>query len=172
MVNYRRAEQLAPRDPDIRANLGFARNTVPAGITLRRPFWQRRLPRLTLNEWVVAVMVPGWAWFALLALGQARPALRPVLRRYVVLAASATALGGVGLWLGWRLQFQTQTAVVVVKEAVLRHGPLDESPSLQTLRDGQELRVVDSKDGWLQLAGANRGVGWLKQDQVIVLGGP
>src|SRR3989442_2159968 len=31
ILNYRRAEQLAPRDPDIRANLQFARNSTMGG---------------------------------------------------------------------------------------------------------------------------------------------
>src|SRR5204862_132447 len=41
IANYRLAEQLAPRDPDIRANLRFARNHVN-GVEARLPAWWRR----------------------------------------------------------------------------------------------------------------------------------
>src|SRR3974390_2710102 len=47
---YRQAALLTPRDPDVRANLQFARNQVQ-GPTLRAGRWERWLGRLSLNEW-------------------------------------------------------------------------------------------------------------------------
>jgi len=60
--------------------------------------------------------------------------------------------------------------VVSVREAQLRHGPLEESASFQTLTDGQELLALDQNEGWIQVSGASRGVGWVKRDQVLLLG--
>src|SRR5580700_574317 len=45
----RRAELLAPRDAEVRANLEFVRNQVQ-GTTLRESRWQGWLGALTLNE--------------------------------------------------------------------------------------------------------------------------
>ena len=80
---YRTAEQIAPRDPDLRANLQFARNQTPAP-TLSPGRWQRWLGRLTLNEWTLLAAVAVWLWLILLAVLQWRPALRPALRSYVI----------------------------------------------------------------------------------------
>ena len=62
----------------------------------------------------------------------------------------------------------TRTAIVITSEAVVRYGPLAESPTAFTVHDGAELRVLDQKDEWLQVnAGPNR-VGWLRRDQALV----
>ena len=52
IYNYRRAEELAPRDPDIRANLQIARTQAGTN-TASAPGnrWTRWTGRLTLNEW-------------------------------------------------------------------------------------------------------------------------
>ncbi len=77
---YRQAQRLAPRDPDVRANLQFARNQVQ-GPTLPVGRWQRWLNRFTLNEWTVMAAAAAWLLFLLLALLQWRPALKATLRQ-------------------------------------------------------------------------------------------
>src|SRR5262249_37778685 len=72
IVSYRRAQQMAPRDPDLRANLQFARNQIQ-GPTLAPSRWQAWLVRLTLNEWTVVTAALAWLWLILLALLQWRP---------------------------------------------------------------------------------------------------
>jgi hypothetical protein len=47
-------------------------------------------------------------------------------------------------------------------------GRIAEPPDPQ---DGQELTVLDRKENWLLVAGASRGQGWLKREQVAVLTG-
>jgi len=166
---YRLAERLSPRDPDIRANLQFARNCVVGGTYRPAPAWRRWTLRLTLNEWTVLAAGTLWIGFALLVAGQARPALSRELRRYVLAAGLAGAFCAAGLLLAWRERCLNTVAIVIQREVVMHHGPLDESPSLQTLHDGQELRLMDQKDNWLQLAGGARGAGWLKRSQVLLL---
>ena len=60
---YRQAEALAPRDPDIRANLQIARNQAgdnnPA---LPGNRWTRWIGRLTLNEWTMAASGAAAMW--------------------------------------------------------------------------------------------------------------
>jgi len=168
ILSYRLAARLAPRDADIRVNLLFARGAVTGATPLRPPSWQRWADRLTVNEWAILSTVALWIWLGLLAAGLVWPARRPALRRGVVLGFLALALGIAGLGITWHARRLT-SAVVVEREVILRHGPLDDSPSLQTLHDGQELVVTDRKDNWLEVQGAARGVGWLRRDQVTLL---
>ena len=58
-------------------------------------------------------------------------------------------------------------AVVVVPEAVVRYGPLEESQSAFTLPDGFEVTVIDEKDGWLRVVDPGSRTGWLKKSQVV-----
>ena len=76
------------------------------------------------------------------------------------------------------LRFNTVSAVVIAPEAIVRSGPLEEAKVLHQFRDGIEVTVLDQKDlgagdqkqAWLQVRdGANRS-GWLKSDQVAVIG--
>ena len=56
---FRRAELLAPRDSEIRANLDFVRNQVQ-GSTVRESRWQNWPGQFTLNEWTLLTAVAFW----------------------------------------------------------------------------------------------------------------
>jgi tetratricopeptide (TPR) repeat protein len=167
VASYRTAEQITPRDPDLRANLQFARNQAQ-GPTLSSGRWQRWLGRLTLNEWTLLAAGAVWLWLLLLAVLQWRPAFRPTLRTYVfslaILAGFLCACVAATL----RETRFTRTAIVITGEAVVRYGPLAESPTAFTVHDGAELRVLDQKDEWLQVSAGPRRVGWLRRDQALV----
>ena len=167
---YRQAEQITPRDPDLRANLQFARNQTPAP-TLSPSRWERWLGRLTLNEWTVLAAVALWLWLLLLAMLQWRPALWLVLRTYVFLLAMLAVLLCGCLAAALRETRFTRTAIVITHEATVRYGPLAESPAAFTVQDGAELRVLDQKDEWLQVSAGPRRTGWLRSDQTILLSG-
>jgi tetratricopeptide (TPR) repeat protein len=167
---YRTAEQLAPRDPDIRANLQFARNQTQ-GPTLPPSRWQRWLGRLTLNEWTLLAAAAVWFWLLLLALLQYRPRLRPTLRGYVLILTVLAALLCACVAASMRQTRFTRTAIVVAPEAAAHYGPLAESPTAFTVHDGAELLVLDQKDEWLQVTAGPRRIGWLRRDQALVTGG-
>jgi tetratricopeptide (TPR) repeat protein len=168
IASYREAEQITPRDPDLRANLQFARNQTPSP-TLVPSRWQRWLGRLTLNEWTLLASGVLWLWLLVLAFLQWRPSLRPTLRAYLYgLAAIGLALIACLLF-DLRQTCFTRTAIVVTREAAVRYGPLPESPTAFTVHDGAELQVLDQKDQWLQVSAGPRRVGWLRRDQTLVL---
>ncbi len=128
LAAYRQAELLTPRDPDLRANLQFARSQVhPPTLTPGR--LQRWLGRLTLNEWTLLAAGAVWLWLLLLAFLQWRPALRPALRHYVRALALLTALLCAGAAFALRAARFTPTAIVIEPEAVVHYGPLAESPA-------------------------------------------
>jgi tetratricopeptide (TPR) repeat protein len=164
---YRQAEQISPRDPDLRANLQFARNQTPSP-TFSPSRWQRGLGRLTLNEWTLLAAGAVWLWLLLLAALQWRPVLRPVLRGYVFSLAVIVALLCACTAASLREARFVRTAIVVAREATVRYGPLAESPAAFTVHDGAELRVLDQKDEWLQVSAGPRRVGWLRRDQTVL----
>jgi tetratricopeptide (TPR) repeat protein len=170
VVAYRKAEQLAPRDPDVRANLQFARNHIPNYIpALPGNRWTRSLNHLSVNEWTIAASVCFALLFLTLASQQIWPMLRKPLRTPVFGLVLLTAAFATFLALDYSEQVKTKSVVVTVPEAVLRRGPFDESQSSFTVRDGSELLVVDSKDNWLQVADAAHHTGWIRDTQLAVV---
>jgi len=168
LAAYRMAHALAPRDPDLRANLRFAREQVQ-GPTLRAGWRERLLEGLSLNERSLATAAALWLWLGLLALRQVRPAFGAAVRGVTWLAALATLGCGAGLALHLHARLARQTAIVVSDRVPVRNGPFAESPTAFTARDGAELAVLDRKDDWLRVSAGPRWVGWLPRDQVVVL---
>jgi tetratricopeptide (TPR) repeat protein len=168
IVAYRRAAQLTPRDPDIKANLQFARNQVQ-GPTLRPSRLQRAFGLLSLNEWTGLTSGALWLTFLLLAVMQVRPALRASLRTVTLITGGATMVLAICLFADVQLNASRDRVVVTARDVLIRNGPLDESQTSFTANDGAELRVLDRKDDWLQVTDGTRRVGWLKRGEVGTL---
>jgi tetratricopeptide (TPR) repeat protein len=163
---YRQAEEMSPRDPDVRANLQFARNQV-SGPKLGAGWWQRWLGNLSTNEWVALSTVAVWVTLGLLIAGQLKPALAPALRSWTWLAIVSSLVIFVGAKLAFTLNASHKIAIVKAPEASVRNGPFDESPATFTVHDGAELRTLDTKDGWLQVTDGTSRIGWVKQSAVL-----
>jgi tetratricopeptide (TPR) repeat protein len=165
---YRRAERLAPRDPDVGANLEFARRQVKAP-TLRPDWLHRQMQSLTTNEWTILAVLPVWICFLLLTAAQLKPAWKLALRRWTWLSGTAglVACGALALV----LQHRVHERIVVVnsRDTALRAGPFDESPSAFTASDGAEFTLVDAKDDWYQVSDGTKPLGWLKTNSVTAI---
>jgi len=163
---YRQAERLTPRDPDVRANLQFARAQV-AGPTMRADLLQRSLGTLSLNEWTGLGAGALWITFGLLAWRQILPSFAAALRNWTLLAGAVALTLCVTVSLAFTQNPARDSVIVSAREITIRNGPFDESPSAFTANDGAELRLLDRKDDWLQVTDGTRRIGWLKRDAVI-----
>jgi tetratricopeptide (TPR) repeat protein len=168
ILNYHLAERLAPRDPDIRANLRFAREAV-SGASMKWNRWREWLRRFTLNELTAITAAAIWIWFALLSLGQFRQGWRRNLKGYTSTAGTVSVFLSIVLAVALSQRVRHPLAVVVVPEAVVRYGPLDESQSFYTLHDGAELAVLDKKDSWLRVQDGLGRIGWLRFEHVMTI---
>jgi tetratricopeptide (TPR) repeat protein len=167
IYDYRRAEQLAPRDPDIRANLGIARaqaGTTSAALPGSR--WTRWVRRVTLNEWACAASAALALFFIVLTARQLSPAFRKSSGGVAGLLAAAAIWLLICLGLSIHQQLLEKTSIVIVPEAVVRWGPDDESKSAFTAHDGAEMMVLGRDGDWLQVSDAARQIGWLQQKNV------
>lgn len=164
---YQQADRIAPRDPDVLANLQFARNQVQ-GPTLVPDRLGRWLGKLNLNEWTWLAAGALWGWMLLLILLQWRPALKPALKSYVLCLGALTA--GLGACFGTAFYSArlSPRAIIVTPEVVARQAPIEESQTAFTLHDGAELQVLDQKDQWLQVKVDPRRIGWIRRDNVLV----
>jgi tetratricopeptide (TPR) repeat protein len=167
---YRQAQRISPRDPDVRANLQFARNQVQ-GPTMRTGRLERWLGTLSLNEWTWLSAVAVWLAFVLLVLRQLRPSLARPLKTWTFAVSGVALLLVIGFALAFAGSSSDKTAIVIVSEAAVRNSPFEESPNSFTARDGAELRVLDAKDDWLQVTDGTQRSGWVKGGAVLVTTG-
>jgi len=162
---YRQAEELAPRDPDVRANVQFARNRVQ-GPRLGMSLWRQKLGTLSANEWMAFATAAVWLTLGLLIARMIKPSLRATLRPWTLVAIVGSLLIFTGAKLAISQSASPRTAIVVVTDATVRNSPFEESPAAFTAHDGAELRVIDHKDDWLQVTDGNRNFGWVKRAAV------
>lgn len=162
---YRLLERQEPRDAFLRANLQFVRGKVYADEKSRVPLWKGLVRRATLNEWTMLASAWLWMFFAVLACGEwtGRRYWKSAAGLFLGFTISATALAGAVL------DLRTPEAVVVVREATVRFGPLDESQAAFQLRDGAELTVLSTKDQWMEVLDAEKRAGWIRRDALAVL---
>lgn len=167
---FRRAEMLAPRDSEIRANLNFVRNQVQDA-TVRESRWQNWLGNFSLNEWTMFAAILFWLTFILLATKQIRPALAPKIRgltnALILLTILCVCIFGIEV----ENHFSNSTAIVISPQTQVRSGPFDDAQNSFAVRDGAELSVLDRHDDWVQIADGAGKSGWLNKSQIEILPG-
>lgn len=162
IYSYRRAVRLAPRDPDIRANLMFARKEVAGAFAPESSSWAGFFRYLSTREWMwfTAIVVSGF--FLLLAWREARSSSGLPIR--------STAFGAIlvaGLSLIAHSQWdESDEGVVVAAKVSARYGPLEDSKSFFQLKDGEEVKITGSKGEWIQVVNTSGQSGWVLSAEV------
>jgi len=163
---WRKAEQLDPRDASLRANLQFARKkagdndgSIPVGLALLR--------FLTPNEWAALAAGAIALFFIVLAIVEARRAPKPAGTLVMIgLLAVALSAGAAGSYYD---RYERREGLVIVKQAVVRFGPLDDAQVAFQLNDGAEVEITDSTPGWMQVRERTGRSGWAKTADVAQL---
>jgi hypothetical protein len=151
ILAYERAALLAPRDPDIRANLKMARQAAAA---YEEPpahsWWESVLHACSLHEWSwitmgsgvligVVVLVGGIAGFS-------RRWIKRVTITGMILGVIAGSLGGFALW---HRQNETKLGIVTAADATLRLSPFADATSAGTPGIGRTIHLGERSNGWI-----------------------
>ncbi len=165
IASYERAARLLPRDPDVAANLAFAREEAHIEPP-PPPLWQRVLApaafRATARE-LAAALVAVWLllWAALIA-----RALLP--QRATVLGRIAGIAGLAALFTALNLAVRV-TAVETCRGAVVvapgstpaRFEPAPGGTEHFTAVAGEAVEIAEQRDGWHLIARADGRRGWV-----------
>lgn len=181
ILNYRRAQQLAPRDPDIEANLALAR--AQAGDQFEVAGHGGVLDRtgkavqdwFTFNELAMAAL-GAWISFVLLLIlvssAKAGSTLRTGLTYGLVAVAVVLAVGLLALG-SYAYADSRQTAgVVVAGEVDVTSGPGAQYLTTFTLHSGTEVDLVETRGNWVHLALPGTDMdGWVPATVIEPVGG-
>lgn len=160
LLNYRKAEALAPRDPDIQANLRFTRERVTDSLSVQRSVWKRTLRYFTLNELAISTTILFWIWAGFFCLRRVRPTLASKLKLATIVAGTLFALSVLTTTAAY-VEHNKRIAIVVSKQATVHLGPLPESQSAFVATDGSELLILNERPGWLQVSDRTGRTGWI-----------
>jgi len=171
VLYYQRARHLAPTDPDVRANLDYARSF--AADKVERPelpaplaAWVDLQERVGVDRqgWIVLAGV--WLLAAILAAGLARPGRWNATWGWVLTGVFlALALAGASWRATWTRLEGTPLAVVLDTAVEVLAGPGANNATLFTIHEGMTVQVRDDPGGeWLQISLPNGLNGWIPRD--------
>ena len=177
VLNYLRAEELSPRDTDIRANLEFARartvdrvesggESLLASVSnvARRWVTVGEMGVLSLLLWIVSALAIG-----ALIVWRAVPRRAAVLNGAIV-ASAATLVSFLLLLSMLYANPNDDSAVVVASTVDVMSGPGDQYETEFTLHSGAQVRLIDSRQGWVRIALPGDDLqGWAPSDAVEAL---
>jgi hypothetical protein len=161
IINYRQAQQLAPRDPDIKANLALARAQTVDRVEvadnggLLTQFGEAMQSRFALDELAMAAL-GAWVLFVFLLLltgtakagGRWRKGLQySLVAVTVVLVVSVLALGSF-LDLG----SGGSEGVIVAPVVEVTSGPGAQYVTAFSLHNGAEVSLIETRGSWVRLA--------------------
>ncbi|HVM62042.1 MAG TPA: tetratricopeptide repeat protein [Verrucomicrobiae bacterium] len=171
ILDYERARRLAPRDPDILANLKFAEQRAGVDDVNAPPrAWQRYVRSIvrsrTPTEWGVYELAA--LWLTILAIGAwlYLPRLRTGLLAIAAVgcvgfAASVFALGREAF-----MERSAPTAVVVAKETDARFAPVADATIHFKLAEGTRVVIREDRGQWVFVERADGQQGWARSDAV------
>ena len=158
ILAYRRAQRLAPRDPDVRANLGFAAQSAGIELPARKPLAALLLD-FSRAEWVGFGTICFWLLAGALAVWIAWPRFRFVARPAAAVLAALLLLALAGLALHRDLDRTPEGVVMAAGQKVLS-SPLETATPLLAVPAGALVRMRENRGTWIEVEiGETRG--WL-----------
>ncbi len=167
VLAYERARLLAPRDPDLAANLRQVRRA--ASLALPEPtLWERFVEPLTGDGWALLASA-SLVLACVLALGTAalRRTPRPLLPR--ALAATATVAASMALLAGFACATaiaQARRGVVLAAEPTLRVAPYPTASASQRLAPGEIVELGREHAGFVLIRAHDGRSGWIAASEV------
>ena len=173
ILNYRKAWNLSPGDPEITKNLEYAREGLRDDIaSLPLSVWARTrrtvILQFPLGIWIGISAV---LYFLTIAWLIAALLIRPLRKKSPLIIKW---LGG-GLVISIIISvlaysfYQIPGAIILQPTVSVRYGPASTDAAAFELHEGTEINVVRKKDGWLQISLPDGKSGWLPADSLGII---
>ena len=161
VLNYERARQLAPRDPDILANLKFARQRLGADEPER--FWKTAIASSTLVEWSRYEWVAMWLTVLAVAGCVWLPRVRAGMMLVAIVAGLVTLATAGVLVIELRA---APAAVVVAGKTEARFAPSADATVHFQLPEGAKVCIREDRGAWVYVERGDGQQGWVRTDVI------
>jgi tetratricopeptide (TPR) repeat protein len=165
IFNYERARRFIPGDPDLAANLTYAQSLTGAEPCVP-PLWERALFPLAHRFASTGLFWLTSATYSLLMLALAGNRLWPGRPRWLAYTAAALAVLVVVSTASLAQQvatdeWQRQAVVIATGETPARFEPAANGTVYFALKEGSRVRILDTREGWVQIARCDGRRGWI-----------
>ena len=171
ILNYARANRLAPRDPDILANFKFAQQRLGVDDVNTSPHAAERFlhsvfESRTANEWS-AYELAG-IWLLVMAIGGFVyfPKMRTGFLVFAAVGVIGFGLSASALSYRAINDRTAPPAIVVANETEARFAPLSDSTIHFRLAEGTRVAIREDRGQWLFVERADGQQGWVKSETV------
>lgn len=166
IAHYRRAQWLAPGDPDIRANLERAAAVHGASIP-RIPLLRTLTGWWTPKTWQTVFLGGCWITAATGILITWIPRMKPTALWVLPPLFTLLAVAGAATWASLPSRF-TSEGVVRGPEQITRFEPLPDATEQAALPGGTVVQVLESTRNWVRIeSGDTRG--WIPEEHLVQL---
>ena len=169
---YEKARRIIPRDADLKANLEYAK-TLAADTTdetasgniaariIKRPFREFNLNAIAILAAVIYCIV-----IVLTALFIMSPIIARKLRVLYVVALATFTMSLAAFGIRFYDEKVLKHGIVVVKEAEAKYEPIDKSTTYYKLREGSNVVILSTRDGWRQVKRYDGKTAWVNKNAV------
>jgi tetratricopeptide (TPR) repeat protein len=170
ILSYERARRLIPGDPDLNANLAYAQSLTGAE-PCSQALWQVVVFPLSHRVTTHRLVWAASAVYTLLLLVLAGYRLWPARPRWLIYAATglavlvliiSTSLAQQVLTDDW----QPQAVIISGGEAPTRFEPAENGTVHFVLKEGSLVRVVETRDNWIEVARCDGRRGWIEKSAI------
>jgi len=173
ILNYRKAWNLSPGDPEITKNLEYAREGLRDDIAaLPLSAWVRAkrgvILQFPLGIWigisaVLYLLTIAWLIAALL--------IHPLRKKspLVLKWLAGTLILSIIISIFAYSFYQTPGAIILQPTVAVRYGPSESDAAAFKLHEGTEVKKIREKGGWIQIALPDGKSGWLPADSLGII---
>ncbi len=172
ILAYKKAQGLMPGDSDLKSNLAYAESLTEDSalqpLSQNRIAWVFKFPfrERSLNTISAILIALYLILIGMLLMGIINPVFkrRMTILFYPVLIGFLLTLGAFGI------RYYNEEilchGVVVAKEAECKYEPIDKSNNYFTLKEGQGVLVLNTRNGWRRIRRLDGKLAWVKSDAV------
>lgn len=172
ILAYKKAQRLMPGDSDLKSNLAYAESLTEDSALQALPqnkiVWLFRFPfrEYSLNTVSVILIVLYLMLIIVLLTG----IISPIFKRrmsilfYPILIGFLLTLGAFSI--RYYDEEVLSHGVVVAKETECKYEPIEKSNNYFTLKEGQEILVLKTRNGWRRIRRLDGKLAWVKSDAV------
>lgn len=173
LLNYRRAQELRPRDGELNINLALARaqriDVQEADEALLHALADSTRTMMTLGELSAGVAFMWWLVCGLSTAWLLVPRYRPRLRLPLGIGALLVAGGFALLFSRATIDSARPAALITDVSAEVMSGPGTDYLPIFRLYSGAEMRVLESRGNWVRFALPDGRQGWLPRPAITTI---
>jgi len=172
ILAYKKAQRLMPGDSDLKSNLAYAESLTEDSALQAMPqnsiTWLFKFPfrEYSLNTVSIILCVLYLLLMAMFITG----IINPVFKRRMTILFYPVLIGFLLTLGAFSIRYYNEQilahGVVVAKEAECKYEPIDKSNNYFTLKEGQEILVLNTRNGWRRIRRLDGKLAWVKSDAV------